>query len=302
MNLKKQLLITGGDQDPNLKTLMAAAQRAGQIVCPLLVGLTSHPTIVWEVTSDRFLIDGQPLECTAAFIRYDIFTALKDRRQAAQHRSLAWHTTLNGWLAAHSEIRMFNRRNLRYTTNKPLVLHLAQSFGLKIPDTVITNDFSYLAQFEKNRRLVAKPVNGGGYCRSFEEVSRQTELKNETTAAAPAIVQNRLVAPEIRIYAVGKSFFAFEITSEELDYRTTHQAQIVYIENFSGELTGGLRKLLDTLGLDFAAADFKTCPETGELVFLEVNTSPMFAAFDSASKGSLSDSMLKFLISGENEK
>ncbi|HLL99763.1 MAG TPA: hypothetical protein VK400_01805, partial [Pyrinomonadaceae bacterium] len=184
----------------------------------------------------------------------------------------------------------------------PLVLNLAQSFGLKIPDTVVTNDFSYLAQFEKNRRLVAKPVNGGGYCRSFEEVRRQTELKNETTAAAPAIVQNRLVAPEIRIYAVGKSFFAFEITSEELDYRTTPKARIEYIENFSGELTGGLQKLLDALGLDFAAADFKTCPETGEPVFLEVNTSPMFAAFDSASKGSLSDSMLKFLIPTENGK
>ncbi|MDQ3799517.1 MAG: hypothetical protein M3384_08710 [Acidobacteriota bacterium] len=296
-----RLLIAGGDEDPNLKTLTAAAQRAGQTVCPLLVGLTSHPSIVWEMNSDRFLMDGRALECDAAFIRYDVFTALKHgRRAAANFRALTWHTTLNGWLAAHSGIRMFNRRNLRYTTNKPLVLHLAQSFGLKIPDTVITNDFSYLAQFEKNRRLVAKPVNGGGYCRSFEEVSRQTELKNETTAAAPAIVQNRLIAPEIRIYAVGGNFFAFRIESEELDYRTAAKCRIEYIEDFSDKLTGGFAKLLDALGLDFAAADFKTCAETGELVFLEVNTSPMFAAFDSSSKGALSDSMVKFLISAED--
>ncbi|HEX8369108.1 MAG TPA: hypothetical protein VF604_11255 [Pyrinomonadaceae bacterium] len=301
MNSKRQLLIAGGDEDPNLKTLLAAAQRAAQPARPLLVGRNSHPSIIWEMDSDRFLIDGRRLECRAAFIRYDIFTALKTGRQASQYRALSWHTTLSGWLGAHSEIRMFNRRNLRYVTNKPLVLNLARSCGLKIPDTVITNDFSYLAEFEKKRRLAVKPINGGGYCRSFEEVRQQTELKKEI-AAAPAIVQNRLVAPEIRVYAVGKSYFAFKIASEELDYRAAQKCEIEYLATFSDKLTGGLQKLLDALGLDFAAADFKTCPQTGALVFLEVNTSPMFAAFDSASKGLLSDAMLKFLISKENGK
>jgi glutathione synthase/RimK-type ligase-like ATP-grasp enzyme len=299
MHSKKQLLIAGGETDPNLKILLAAARRARQPVCPLFVGRNSHPSIIWEMDSDKFLIDGRRLECRAAFIRHDVFTALKDGRQASHYRALSWYATLSGWLGAHSEIRMFNRRNLRYVTNKPLVLNLARSFGLKIPDTVITNDFSYLAGFEKKRRLVVKPVGGGGYCRSFEEVREETELKNEI-AAAPAIVQNRLVAPEIRVYSIGENFFAFEIASEELDYRTTQKCRIEYLESFSDELTGGLRKLLDALGLDFAAADFKTCPETGKLIFLEVNTSPMFAAFDAASKGLLSDSMLKFLIRKEN--
>jgi hypothetical protein len=299
MNPKKQLLIAGGDEDPNLKTLFAAARRAEFDVIPLLVGRNSHPSIIWELNSDGFLIDGRQIECCAAFIRYDIFTALKDKRAASQHRALSWHTTLSGWLAAHREIRMFNRGNLRYVTNKPLVLNLAKSLGLKIPGTVITNDFSYLEDFEKRQRLIVKPVNGGGYCRDFDEVRRETDLKAEI-APSPAIVQNRLIAPEIRIYAVGKNFFAFRIGSEELDYRTAPKCEIEYIEDFSDKLTVALGKLLDALGLDFAAADFKTCPETGELVFLEVNTSPMFTAFDSPSKGSLSDAMVKFLISAEN--
>jgi hypothetical protein len=37
--------------------------------------------------------------------------------------------------------------------------------------------------------------------------------------------------------------------------------------------------------MDFGAADFKTDPETGQLVFLELNTSPMFARFDQVSGG-----------------
>jgi len=301
MNLKKQLLIAGGDEDPNLKTLLAAAQRVKQPVHSLLIGRNSHPSLIWEMNSDALLIDGRRLDARAAFIRYDIFTALKGGQPSSSYRALSWYTTLSGWLSAHSKIRMFNRRNLRYVTNKPYVLNLAQACGLKIPDTVITNDFAYLKRFEKNRRLVVKPVNGGGYCQSFEEVGEQTELKKEI-AAAPAIVQNRLVAPEVRVYAVGKKIFAFQITSEELDYRTTPKCQIEYLESFADELTAGLRKLLDALGLDFAAADFKTCPQTNQLIFLEVNTSPMFTAFDSASKGLLADAMIKFLVSKTNAK
>lgn len=38
------------------------------------------------------------------------------------------------------------------------------------------------------------------------------------------------------------------------------------------------------IGLDFAAADYKTCADTGKLKFLEVNTAPMFVAFDCAEK------------------
>jgi len=39
------------------------------------------------------------------------------------------------------------------------------------------------------------------------------------------------------------------------------------------------------MGLDFGAADFKTDPDAGELVFLELNTSPMFARFNEVSQG-----------------
>ena len=47
--------------------------------------------------------------------------------------------------------------------------------------------------------------------------------------------------------------------------------------------------------MDFGAADFKTDPETGELCFLEVNTSPMFAAFDQVAGGKLAEAILETL-------
>ena len=56
-----------------------------------------------------------------------------------------------------------------------------------------------------------------------------------------------------------------------------------------------LRKLIAHLRVDFGAADFKTDGDTGQLVFLELNTSPMFARFDEASEGRLCSAMVREL-------
>jgi hypothetical protein len=54
---------------------------------------------------------------------------------------------------------------------------------------------------------------------------------------------------------------------------------------------------MNILRLDFGAADFKTCPKTGRFLFLEVNSSPMFAAFDAASDGAVSRAIAESLSS-----
>lgn len=43
------------------------------------------------------------------------------------------------------------------------------------------------------------------------------------------------------------------------------------------------------------AADFKACPRTGRLLFLEVNSGPMFSAFDAAGHGCLTAAMADWL-------
>ena len=288
------LLVSGGDADPNLRAFLAAARRRDQPVFPLLIGKDSHPAIVWEVDSGRLFVDGERLECGAAFIRHDVFTALGDGQPSSQYRALAWYTALTGWLAARPEIAIFNRRCLNQLTNKPLMLHLAQAVGLAIPQTVTTNDFLYLDKYEGEHGLIVKPINGGGYCQDFREVANETEIK-DGRAAAPAIVQHRLVPPEVRIYAIAQRYFAFRIISNELDYRATRDCRVEYMAEFSDALVSNLGCLLDLIGLDFAAADFKTCPRSSQLMFLEVNTAPMFAVFDQASEGRLCDAMLTAL-------
>ena len=291
--LRRSLLIVGGDADPNITALLAAAESSGVSYQKLLVGKSSHPALTWDLTTEQLWLDDELLQCGAAFVRHDVFTALQEGQPSAQYRALAWHTAITGWLAAHPEVYIFNRPNLNQLTNKPLVLKLAQECGLDIPQTLITNVRERLDGVEK----IVKPINGGGYCEPLTEVLERTSFK-DGRAAAPAIVQQRLAQPEIRIYLVGDRYFAFNVISAELDYRATQNCRVEFAgdaESSHAELTGGLGKLFAKLGLDFAAADFKTSPDTGRLLFLEVNTGPMFAAFNDASNGELCDAMIEHL-------
>jgi hypothetical protein len=293
--LRRSLLIVGGDADPNITALLAAAARSGVSYQKLLIGKSSHPSLTWDVGDGQLFLEGERLECSAAFVRHDVFTALNDGQASSQYRALAWHTAITGWLGARPEIFIFNRRNLNQVTNKPLVLKLAQQCGLPIPTTLVTNDRERLNQFLSEQDAVVKPINGGGYCEPLVDVLERTPVK-DGRVAAPAIVQHRLAPPEVRIYAVGDRYFAFNVVSPELDYRATQNCRVESTDAPADELTNGLGKLLEKLGLDFAAADFKSCAETGRLLFLEVNTGPMFAAFDRASDGKLCDSMIEVLL------
>ncbi len=114
-------------------------------------------------------------------------------------------------------------------------------------------------------------------------------------AATPAIVQNRLVGPEIRIYIVGKHAFAFEVRSTSLDYRINQDVELEPVK-LPPEVDG-LRALMSTLKMDFGAADFKTDPKTQRLVFLELNSSPMFVRFDQALNGALCKALIQELLS-----
>jgi hypothetical protein len=291
------LLIAGGDEDMSLSVLANAAEKAGVSVVDLRLSACASPAFCWDLEEGRAQISDKDILATGAFIRYDSFAALRDPRPAVSARAGGWYQTVAGWLFSEPSIRMFNRDMSQIATNKPAALLAARQAGLRIPATLITND---IGRFPENmiESLVAKPVAGGDYCYSLAEAIEKAEVR-DGLAAIPAIVQQRLVAPEKRIYVIGASSFAFEVCSTSLDYRVKQDAELILLPEVPHELAN-LRKLMSILGLDFGAADFKTDPETGDLVFLELNTSPMFARFDEAAGGHLCAAMVRELV-GEGQ-
>ncbi len=287
------LFVTGGDSDPNIQHLLLRIRRRRIRHHALLVGPTSHPSLEWQLVEGRFLIDGQSLKPTAAFIRYDVFGQMSDPRPETSFRAAGWFSSVQSWLNSLEHVRIFNRR-ARYPILKPHVLALARQLGIEIPWTTITNYLAGLTANSSGSDLVVKPINGGDYCRNLAEVLPGTETR-AGISATPAIIQEQLVTPDVRVYVVGKKMFVFKITSQNLDYRQDPSPAVEYTTVFDRGLQAKLRRLNHLLGLDFSASDFKTCPRGGGLKFLEINSSPMFVAFDKASEGKLVDGMIDAL-------
>jgi hypothetical protein len=283
------LLLAGGQDDPNLTVLVHAAQRANVELLDLRLPASQSPAFCWDPAERVARFAGTELKATAAFIRHDVFRGMQDPRPEVSARASAWYHTIMGWILSEPRVRMFNRGMCQTATNKPAALVFAREAGLQIPPTKITNQPESFRS-ERVDSMIAKPVGGGDYCYSLAEALGKTDLRGGA-AASPAIVQKRLVPPEVRIYVIGAAEFAFEVCSPSLDYRVNQDAELILLPQVPQEVSR-LRDLMSRVGLDFGAADFKTDPETGQLVFLELNTSPMFARFDQVSGGKVSDAIV----------
>jgi hypothetical protein len=283
------LLLAGGQDDPNLTVLTHAAQRANVELLDLRLPASESPAFCWDPAERVARFAGTELKATAAFIRHDVFRGMQDPRPEVSARASAWYHTMMGWLLSEPRVRMFNRGMCQTATNKPAALVFAREAGLQIPPTRITNQPESFRS-ERVDSMIAKPVGGGDYCYSLAEALGKTDLRGGV-AASPAIVQKRLVPPEVRIYVIGAAEFAFEVCSPSLDYRVNQDAELILLPQVPQEVSR-LRDLMSRVGLDFGAADFKTDPETGQLVFLELNTSPMFARFDQVSGGKVCAAMI----------
>lgn len=291
------VLVIGGARDPNLAALAAALAACGAPVRSLVVGSEARPALVWDLDRDRLELDGHALRPRAAFLRHDVFDHLADPRPETAHRALAWSTTLAGWLLAHPAVRCFNRADAAGPSNKPHVLVRARAVGLTIPRTLVTNHAGAaraLAAAEPTG-AIAKPVAGGALTRTLDDALAGADPG--PVLAAPALVQERLVAPEVRIFVVGDRTLAFEVRSPRLDYRAGDDVEVVYLGTGPAPVAAQVRALAHGLGLDFAAADLKGRPD-GALVFLELNTGPMFARFDQAAAGALTAAMATWLVGG----
>ena len=109
--------------------------------------------------------------------------------------------------------------------------------------------------------------------------------------AMPWIIQEKLAYPECRLYQVGDWQFAFAINNTLLDSRDRDGQMSITHVSVPPKLAAPMRALSKRLGLDYTAADFKTCPQTGDLKFLETNTMPMITGYDTAAGGELSDAL-----------
>ena len=290
------LLIAGGARDPNLLTLIAAARQHGGSPCAILHDAAREPALAWRFEDGALLIDGRPVDCVAAFVRYDVFSTPLTADPMTLDRSQAWYAAVAGWCLSQPHIRQLNRVMDSRCGNKAYVLAAARRHGLDIPTTTITNEKRMLDTSGVISDIVVKPVAGGAFTLPAEQASAQTEWR-EGRAPLPAFIQEKLSYPEYRVFIVGRRVFILEIRSESLDYRANqmHSITLCAPDALPVGTVNALQALAAELALDFCAFDMKTRPNGG-VCFLEVNSGPMFAAFDRVADGAISKAMVDELL------
>ena len=291
MSQAPRLLLAGGDTDPQLVRLLKRAALHGIPVHCLLTGQAGSPRLHWDIRQHRLLDDAEEVTASAAFIRQDVFAYLKSNNAQDNASAREWFVSVSGWLLSSPDIHVCNRPFLACGgVNKPYVLRLALELGFNVADTYISNDIPAMDALAQTGEWVVKPVTGGAYCTPLIP----HEGRGNNILAFPQTVQQRLEQPELRVFRVGAAWFGFQVLSDVLDYRTSSATRMKVVD-VSPDLVEKLTLLSDRLGLDFAAADFKTDAHSGALQFLEINTNPMFAGFDQIAAGALSDAILRHL-------
>jgi glutathione synthase/RimK-type ligase-like ATP-grasp enzyme len=208
--------------------------------------------------------------------------------------------------------------NIRHAGNKPLQLRLASSLGLRIPDTLITNDPEEAKSFYAAHagEIVYKTMSKGRMVSregAWEQASVHGEIYTtplgnfspielDRLAYCPGLLQAYIPKLyEIRATVVGTQVFAAEIHSQDSlaamhDWRRGSLLDVKHrIHNLPKEISDRLVGLVKILGLRFGAIDLIYTPKH-EYVFLEINANGQYGWIEGLTSMPISQTIAQALI------
>lgn len=169
--------------------------------------------------------------------------------------------------------------------NKIVVLELAKSLGLLVPDSIITSQKKDLLNNEwrlinKNISNVAHTsINNKSYCNRTVEVN----VDHLPETFFPALFQKLIIKKyELRVFFLKDKFYAMAIFSQADDKTATDFRNYNYLKpnrtvpfELPEEIQIKLKKLMLLLEMNTGSIDMIVTP-TDEYVFLEVNPDGQF--------------------------
>lgn len=219
-----------------------------------------------------------------------------------QYFQREWTELISGVFASLDDAWFVNDPESQTAAVKPLQLRLAQKIGLRIPDTIITNDPAAAAAFidRHQQRVVHKTL----------AAPRHRFLDTKAWSAADRDLLDRLVlAPtifqetitdccELRVTVIGNRVFAAEfrpaagLIDGRLDLATPYRPHPL-----PADVSRRLLALVRQLGLVFSTIDMKLT-EAGEYVFLELNPMGQYLYVEILTGLPLTAAMAELLASG----
>jgi glutathione synthase/RimK-type ligase-like ATP-grasp enzyme len=201
-------------------------------------------------------------------------------------------------LLARSGTRLVNTLEANALhSQKPLQLALLRRARIPTPRSLATNDPAQVRRFVREvKRAVYKPLAGGA---TVQELT-PADLREERLAAlalAPVLFQERVDGTAVRAYVVGRKLVgAAKIEAGTLDYRSDAGATITPINLTKAEQKAILQSARVS-GMTFAGIDF--IRSANSCYVLDVNPSPMFAAFERSTGIDVAGPLARLLAGGD---
>jgi hypothetical protein len=252
-------------------------------------------------------IDGQPVDLETVdtvWHRRRFLPPVTARHSIGeqQYFQREWTEMISGVFASLHDAWFVNDPDRQTAAVKPLQLRLAEKVGLRIPDTLITNDPAAAAAFidRHERRVVHKalapPKHRFLATKAWSESDREVL---DDLVLAPTIFQETVTdCRELRITVIGEQVFAAEfrpatgLIDGRLDLETPYR---------SHTLPDGIQRrllaLVGRLGLIFSTIDMKLTDQ-GEYVFLELNPMGQYLYVEILAGLPLTAAMAELLVLG----
>jgi glutathione synthase/RimK-type ligase-like ATP-grasp enzyme len=250
-----------------------------------------------RLPGERFALD----DIDAVYIR------LMDDRQlpelsgepegsAARRHARAMHDTLYQWLAVAAG-RVVNRSDPQGSNgSKPYQAQLIASYGLRVPETLITNDPAAVLAFrQKHGKVIYKSMSG---VRSIVKTLDDDDLARlDDIRWCPVQFQEFVPGTDLRVHVVQDDVHATEIVSDAVDYRyasRTGGSASLRATTVPDDLAARCVALTAGLGLAFAGIDLRIGPD-GEATCFEVNPSPAYSYYEANTGQPIAASLARYL-------
>ena len=188
---------------------------------------------------------------------------------------------------------------------KPFQLHVAQSVGFSVPQTLISNNMGDVRKFAEEqwglgREIIYKPVALSGAAQQSTQLLKDVDLTElKSVRYCPTIFQHRIVGNDLRVTVIGGRKFALEQVTdpnEYVDARLDPEPQHKLYE-IEPRLSDQIDMFMGEMGLEFGAFDFRL-DNDGHLWFLECNPTGQWLWLETRGNLQLSEAWARMLVEG----
>lgn len=178
---------------------------------------------------------------------------------------------------------------------KPFQLQIMKKSGIKIPETIITNDPEQVIELcnGSEENYIYKPIRGW----ANTEILNKSDMTKERLASlqySPITLQQCVKGQDIRVYVIGDEVFPVGIEANEIDSRATRENKHFKIE-IPNEIAQMCIKVRELLGFAYTAVDMKRT-ENGEYFVFEANATPIFVNDETDCGYPIGDKICELLI------